>query len=224
MRLKRYKSCKDSIRGHQNFVPECQWGCILNVIQPNCNLNMICFISRNILNQARYGSSFGRQLSISQFLPFRVTWRLTWDFAHAGKLAAVDKKWVEIVFEAPEVSLGSFKMQYGGNSTVKLAILYLDDVVRIGRGSRGSLFIFKRRTWASFYWILSLSLIMIVYTRLLQSISSVCSLSFHDQNDGCDMLTDVVILDTIWDLFQMARVAESNESRASTTLSFILIE
>lgn len=150
---------------------------------------MICFISRNILNQARYGSSFGRQLSISHFLPFRVTWRLTWDFARAGKLAAVDKKWVEIVFEAPEVSLGSFKMQYGGNSTVKLAILYLDDVVRIGRGSRGSLFIFKRRTWASFVWILRLSLILIVYTRLLQSISSVCSLSFHDRNDGCDMLT-----------------------------------
>lgn len=128
------------------------------------------------------------------------------------------------MFEAPEVSLGSFKMQYGGNSTVKLAILYLDDVVRIGRGSRGSLFIFKRRTWASFDWILRLSLIMIVYTRLLQSISSVCSLSFHDQNDSCDMLTDIVALNTIWELFQMARVAESNERRASTTLPFILIQ
>lgn len=122
----------------------------------NCNFNTICFNSHNILNQARYRRSFGRQFAISHFLPL-ATWRLTWDFVRAGKLAAVDKKWVEIVFEPPEVSLGSLKMQYGGNSTVKLAILYLDDVVRIGRGSRGSLFIFKRRTWASsFDWILRL--------------------------------------------------------------------
>jgi hypothetical protein len=64
----------------------------------------------------------------------------------AGKLTALDKKWVEVVFEPPQVELGALKMQYGGNSSVKLAVLYLDEVVRIGRGSRGSLFIFKRRT------------------------------------------------------------------------------
>lgn len=63
-----------------------------------------------------------------------------------GKLTALDNKWVEVVFEPPQVELGAFKAQYGGNSNVKLAILYLDEVVRIGRGSRGSLFIFKRRT------------------------------------------------------------------------------
>lgn len=63
-----------------------------------------------------------------------------------GKLTALDKKWVEVVFEPPQVELGALKMQYGGNSSVKLAVLYLDEVVRIGRGSRGSLFIFKRRT------------------------------------------------------------------------------
>ena len=66
---------------------------------------------------------------------------------------------------------------------------------------------------------------MIVYTRLLQSISSVCSLPFHDQNDdSCDMLTDIVTLNTIWELFQMAQVAESNGRRASATLPFNLIE
>lgn len=63
-----------------------------------------------------------------------------------GKLTAMDKKWVEVVFESPHVQLGPLKMQYGGNSSVKLATTYLDEVVRIGRGSRGSLFIFKRRT------------------------------------------------------------------------------
>lgn len=61
-------------------------------------------------------------------------------------MTALDNKWVEVVFEPPQVELGAFKAQYGGNSNVKLAILYLDEVVRIGRGSRGSLFIFKRRT------------------------------------------------------------------------------
>jgi len=63
-----------------------------------------------------------------------------------GKLTALDQKWVEVVFESPQVELGPLKMQYGGNSNVKLATIYLDEVVRIGRGSRGSLFIFRRRT------------------------------------------------------------------------------
>lgn len=58
----------------------------------------------------------------------------------------MDKKWVEVVFEAPHVELGSLKMQYVGNNNVKLAILYMDEVVRIGIGSRVSLFIFNCRT------------------------------------------------------------------------------
>ncbi|CAM6078164.1 unnamed protein product [Sphagnum tenellum] len=62
-----------------------------------------------------------------------------------GKLKALDDKWVEVTFNAPTVELGPFRTQYGGNSSVKLAVIYLDNVVRIGRGSRGSLFIFKRR-------------------------------------------------------------------------------
>lgn len=62
-----------------------------------------------------------------------------------GKFEALDEKWVKVEFESPTFELGSISFQYGGISSVQLSVTYLDDRVRIGRGSRGSLFVFKRR-------------------------------------------------------------------------------
>ncbi|KAI5647931.1 hypothetical protein M9H77_33936 [Catharanthus roseus] len=39
----------------------------------------------------------------------------------------------------------SLKVQYGGESEVKLKITYIDEKIRLGKGSRGSLFVFQRR-------------------------------------------------------------------------------
>lgn len=62
-----------------------------------------------------------------------------------GKFTPLDNKWIEITFDPPSLKFGSFNFQYGGQSTVKIAIIYLDERIRLGRGSRGSIFIFKRR-------------------------------------------------------------------------------
>ncbi|KAK7293559.1 hypothetical protein RJT34_16427 [Clitoria ternatea] len=61
-----------------------------------------------------------------------------------GKLKVLDSEWIQVIFEAPELKLGSWQVQYGGQSEVKLKITYIDEKIRLGLGSRGSLFVFKR--------------------------------------------------------------------------------
>lgn len=62
-----------------------------------------------------------------------------------GKLKALDDKWIQVVFEPPELKIGSLGFQYGGESEVKLEITYIDEKIRLGKGSRGSLFVFVRK-------------------------------------------------------------------------------
>ncbi|KAL8521640.1 hypothetical protein ACS0TY_011967 [Phlomoides rotata] len=62
-----------------------------------------------------------------------------------GKLIALDEKWIQVVFEPPELKVGGFEFKYGGESEVKLQITYIDEKIRLGKGSRGSLFVFQRR-------------------------------------------------------------------------------
>ncbi|CAI5478316.1 unnamed protein product, partial [Closterium sp. Yama58-4] len=63
-----------------------------------------------------------------------------------GTFEPLDNKWVRAVFEAPNLALGPLKFSYGGQSSVRLSVSYLDERVRIGRGSQGSVFVFARRT------------------------------------------------------------------------------
>ncbi|KMT17740.1 hypothetical protein BVRB_2g034920 [Beta vulgaris subsp. vulgaris] len=62
-----------------------------------------------------------------------------------GKLIPLDEKWIQVIFEAPKLKVGGQEFQYGGQSEVKLQITYIDEKVRLGKGSRGSLFVFLRR-------------------------------------------------------------------------------
>lgn len=62
-----------------------------------------------------------------------------------GKLNVLDDKWIQVIFEPPELKIGSLGFQYGGESEVKLEITYVDDKIRLGKGSRGSLFVFLRK-------------------------------------------------------------------------------
>ncbi|PKA50836.1 putative plastid-lipid-associated protein 8, chloroplastic [Apostasia shenzhenica] len=62
-----------------------------------------------------------------------------------GKLRVMDEKWIQVIFEPPELKIGSLGFQYGGESEVKLEISYIDEKIRLGKGSRGSLFVFSRR-------------------------------------------------------------------------------
>lgn len=86
-------------------------------------------------------------------LGFTVSYRLrdpvkTLDstFVHiAGRLKALDDSWIQVIFEAPQLKVGSLEFQYGGESEVKLKITYIDEKIRLGKGSRGSLFVFQRR-------------------------------------------------------------------------------
>lgn len=75
---------------------------------------------------------------------------LVWDYSNhqlydAGKLNVLDEKWIQVVFEPPELKVGGLDFQYGGESEVKLEITYIDEKIRLGKGSRGSLFVFQRR-------------------------------------------------------------------------------
>uniref|UniRef100_A0A7S0RYJ4 Plastid lipid-associated protein/fibrillin conserved domain-containing protein n=1 Tax=Chlamydomonas leiostraca TaxID=1034604 RepID=A0A7S0RYJ4_9CHLO len=51
---------------------------------------------------------------------------------------------VKVLFEPPVLSLGPLHFRIGRDSDVVLATTYLDERVRIGKGSRGSLFVFTR--------------------------------------------------------------------------------
>nr|XP_043628469.1 probable plastid-lipid-associated protein 8, chloroplastic [Erigeron canadensis] len=62
-----------------------------------------------------------------------------------GKLIVLDEKWIKVVFEPPELKLGSVEFQFGGESEVQLEITYIDEKLRLGKGSRGSVFVFQRR-------------------------------------------------------------------------------
>jgi len=62
-----------------------------------------------------------------------------------GKLNVLDSKWIQVIFEPPELKVGSLGFQYGGESEVKLEITYVDEKIRLGKGSRGSLFVFLRQ-------------------------------------------------------------------------------
>ncbi|KAL0330111.1 UNVERIFIED_CONTAM: putative plastid-lipid-associated protein 8, chloroplastic [Sesamum radiatum] len=66
-----------------------------------------------------------------------------------GKLTALDEKWIQVVFEPPELKVGGLEFKYGGESEVKLQITYIDENIRLGKGSRGSLFVFQRRKSSS---------------------------------------------------------------------------
>ncbi|KAF9600533.1 hypothetical protein IFM89_009982 [Coptis chinensis] len=61
-----------------------------------------------------------------------------------GKLKVLDDKWIQVIFEPPELKVGALEFQYGGESEVKLEITYVDEKIRLGKGSRGSLFVFQR--------------------------------------------------------------------------------
>lgn len=63
----------------------------------------------------------------------------------AGKLKALDDRWIQVIFEPPKLKVGEMEFQYGGESEVKLQITYIDESIRLGKGSRGSLFVFRRR-------------------------------------------------------------------------------
>ncbi|CAK7354262.1 unnamed protein product [Dovyalis caffra] len=62
-----------------------------------------------------------------------------------GKLKALDDNWIQVIFEAPQLKVGPLEFQYSGESEVKLQITYIDEKIRLGKGSRGSLFVFQRR-------------------------------------------------------------------------------
>ncbi|XP_030541326.1 probable plastid-lipid-associated protein 8, chloroplastic [Rhodamnia argentea] len=62
-----------------------------------------------------------------------------------GKLKALDDRWIQVIFEPPKLKVAEMEFQYGGESEVKLQITYIDETIRLGKGSRGSLFVFRRR-------------------------------------------------------------------------------
>ncbi|KAI6681071.1 hypothetical protein NL676_034952 [Syzygium grande] len=57
-----------------------------------------------------------------------------------GKLKALDDRWIQVIFEPPKLKVGEMEFQYGGESEVKLQITYIDESIRLGKGSRAPQF------------------------------------------------------------------------------------
>lgn len=83
--------------------------------------------------------------TVKNIVSFSVLGFLDGEVSLKGKLTALDGEWVRVVFEPPELKVGGWGFKYGGESEVKLQITYIDDKIRLGKGSRGSLFVFQRR-------------------------------------------------------------------------------
>lgn len=60
------------------------------------------------------------------------------------KLLTPNNDTVKVYFDPPRINVGSTSFELGGYSSVVLATTYLDEKVRIGKGSRGSYFVFTR--------------------------------------------------------------------------------
>ena len=58
--------------------------------------------------------------------------------------ASVDAAGRQVRFERPELVLPGLALRIGPPSSVQLATTFLDERVRLGRGSRGSRFVFAR--------------------------------------------------------------------------------
>eukprot|EP00271_Cylindrocystis_brebissonii_P009068 TRINITY_DN23685_c0_g1_i1.p1 TRINITY_DN23685_c0_g1~~TRINITY_DN23685_c0_g1_i1.p1 ORF type:complete len:296 (+),score=18.18 TRINITY_DN23685_c0_g1_i1:83-889(+) len=118
----------------------------------------VVFTSNPTAAGGYYRSLLGRTLLKTKEMvqtiaaPNRVGNRVTFDALNfvpgkvtlEGAFTAKDNKWVDVEFEPPTFLLGSVNFKYGGNSRVQLATTYLDERIRLGRGSRGSLFVFRR--------------------------------------------------------------------------------
>ncbi|KAH7432932.1 hypothetical protein KP509_07G046600 [Ceratopteris richardii] len=102
-------------------------------------------LGRALLNTKQMMQIVNEPDSVSNKVSFAALGIFDGEVSLQGKLEVLDKNWIKIKFESPELKIGSFDFQYGGQSSVKIAIIYLDERVRLGRGSRGSLFVFRRR-------------------------------------------------------------------------------
>ncbi|KAH7432931.1 hypothetical protein KP509_07G046500 [Ceratopteris richardii] len=102
-------------------------------------------LGRALLNTKQMMQIVKEPDSVSNKVSFAALGIFDGEVSLQGKLEVLDKNWIKIKFESPELKIGSFDFQYGGQSSVKIAIIYLDERVRLGRGSRGSLFVFRRR-------------------------------------------------------------------------------
>ncbi|CAN1301278.1 Probable plastid-lipid-associated protein 8, chloroplastic [Linum perenne] len=84
------------------------------------------------------------KFSLLGFLQGEVSLKGNNSIKYAGKLKALDSNWIKVIFEAPQLKVGGLDLQYGGESEVKLQITYVDEKIRLGKGSRGSLFVFQK--------------------------------------------------------------------------------
>ncbi|KAH7671681.1 Plastid lipid-associated protein/fibrillin conserved domain-containing protein [Dioscorea alata] len=83
--------------------------------------------------------------SVRNKVSFSIFGFLDGEVSLKGKLKMLDDKWIQVIFEPPQLKIGSLDFQYGWESEVKLEISYIDENIRLGKGSRGSLFVFVRR-------------------------------------------------------------------------------
>ncbi|KAG8491117.1 hypothetical protein CXB51_014292 [Gossypium anomalum] len=75
--------------------------------------------------------------SVRNKVSFSVFGFLDGEVSLKGKLKVLDHQWIQVIFEPPELRVGAMDFRYGGESEVKLQITYIDEKIRLGKGSRG---------------------------------------------------------------------------------------
>ncbi|XP_008789625.1 probable plastid-lipid-associated protein 8, chloroplastic [Phoenix dactylifera] len=119
----------------------------------------VVYCSRPTSPGGGYRSAFGRLVfktneivqvveapdAVRNMVSFSAFGFLDGEVSLKGTLKVLDDKLIQVIFEPPKLKIGSLGFQYGGESEVKLQITYIDEKIRLGKGSRGSLFVFLRR-------------------------------------------------------------------------------
>lgn len=76
---------------------------------------------------------------------FKLLGKVPGNVSLRGRFEALSGEEIRISFERPRLRVGSWEGELGGTSQTQIRLVYLDDRVRLGKGSRGSLFVFRRR-------------------------------------------------------------------------------
>nr|XP_029122194.1 probable plastid-lipid-associated protein 8, chloroplastic [Elaeis guineensis] len=112
----------------------------------------VVYCSRPTSPGGGYRSAFGRLVfktnemvqvveapdTVRNMVSFSAFGFLDGEVSLKGKLKVLDDKWIQVIFLPPKLKIGSLGFQYGGESEVKLQITYIDEKLRLGKGSRGT--------------------------------------------------------------------------------------
>ncbi|CAM6097488.1 unnamed protein product [Calypogeia fissa] len=103
------------------------------------------WIGRRIFRTSEMFQVFDVPDGVSNFVRFLLFGLIPGAVQLRGKSKPEDNKTTTLNYEPPFFELGPLKFQYGKTSSATIAVIYVDDTVKIARGVRGTVFVFTKR-------------------------------------------------------------------------------